>query len=87
MHPTLVTILAYAFIYLIYLIGKFLFCLRFGIHAQHLFLGFGKNPAFICSVGRVKISLGLFIPLPFLAKFYTYNNEGLKERIKMEWES
>ncbi|MEQ8470204.1 MAG: site-2 protease family protein [Marinoscillum sp.] len=86
MHPPLITILAYVFIYLIYLTGKFLFCLRFGIHAQHLFLGFGKNPAFTCSLGRVKISLGLFIPLPFLAKFYAYNNEGVKEQIKMEWE-
>ena len=86
MSPTVSTIVAYLFIYLVYLLGKLVLCLRYGIYDRHIFLGFGEKPAFTFSLNVVTISVGLFIPLPYFARFYSYQADGSKERMKMAWE-
>ncbi|WP_258100189.1 site-2 protease family protein [Marinoscillum pacificum] len=86
MNPTFSTIVAYLFIYLVYLLGKLVLCLRYGIYDRHIFLGMGEKPAFTFSLSLVTISVGLFIPLPYFARFYSYQPDGSKERMKMAWE-
>ncbi|MEP1789513.1 PDZ domain-containing protein, partial [Reichenbachiella sp.] len=56
-----------------------------GIHENQIFLGYGKHEALKFRVKNLTIYLGLFIPLPWLAKFYSYEN-GVKNRIRLEWE-
>lgn len=78
-------IIGFLLIYSIYLFGKFLAAILSGIHEDHVFLGFGKHPAITFRIKNLKISIGLFIPLPWLAKFYKYK-EGSKDRHRFEWE-
>ncbi len=56
-----------------------------GIHDDQLFLGYGKYEAFKIKIKKLTIYFGLFIPLPWLAKFYSYK-DGVKARITYEWE-
>lgn len=86
MTPTLSTILAYLIIYLVYLLGKLVLSLKYGTYERHIFLGMGERPAFTFSLGAIQISVGLFIPLPYLARFYSYQSDGSKERLQLAWE-
>lgn len=86
MTPTLSTILAYLLIYLVYLLGKLMLSLKYHTYERHIFLGIGERPAFTFSLGAIKISMGLFIPLPYLARFYSFQPDGSKERLRLAWE-
>ncbi|WP_422359943.1 PDZ domain-containing protein [Reichenbachiella sp.] len=73
------------FINTIYLSCKFFASLWLGIHENQIFLGYGEHEAIKFRVKNLTIYLGLFIPLPWVAKFYSYEN-GAKKRIRYEWE-
>lgn len=85
MEQVYYSLLGFLFINFVYLVSKFLIAIKLGIHDDQLFLGYGKHKAFKIKVNKLTIYFGLFIPLPWLAKFYSYNG-GVKGRITYEWE-
>ena len=85
MNGLLFSLLGYISIYFIYLFGKVLFSVRFGICEDHIFLGFGAKPVLSFQLLNTRVSLGVFIPLPFLARFHGIR-DGRKERVRFEWE-
>jgi len=85
MNQFYLTLLAALFINFVYLFSKFWMAIKLGVHDEQLFLGFGKHEAFKIQFKKLTIYVGLFIPLPWLAKFYRYE-AGKKEKITFEWE-
>ncbi len=79
------SLLGFLFINFVYLFFKFLLAINVGVHDEKLFLGYGKHEAFKIKIKGLTIFFGLFIPLPWLAKFYNYS-DGVKSRITYEWE-
>lgn len=58
--------------------------LKWGIHDEHYFLGYGPK-LFEISIRGIKVSVGLFIPFFPFARIYKFQ-EGKKERVTMTWE-
>lgn len=78
------TLIAFLFLNLIYLGGYLLWKIRWGIHENHYFLGFGPE-LFKFNFKQVQISVGIYIPLPFAGRVYCIR-EGSKRKIRSEWE-
>jgi len=69
---------------IIYFLGKAFFAFLFGVHDDHLFIGKGKK-IFSLTILGAKVSVGIFVPLPFVENFYSII-EGKKYPLGWPWE-
>ncbi|MCR9250142.1 MAG: RIP metalloprotease [bacterium] len=68
----------------VYFLGRLLFSFWFYTIDEHIFLGFGKK-LFGFKYKGVEVSVGFFIPLPWLAKLYAVV-DGEKHKLGLPWE-
>lgn len=85
METLYIYLLGILFVYCVYVFGKFFIAMKLGLHDREVFLGFGNYSAIKLKFKTLTVHIGLFIPLPFFAQFYSYHN-GLKRPITYEWQ-
>ncbi|WP_109830066.1 site-2 protease family protein [Reichenbachiella versicolor] len=78
-------VLGFLIVNSIYLIGKFITSILLGVHDTRVFIGYGTKQLFKLKLKKLELHVGWFIPLPWLAKFYKYD-EFVKEPISYEWQ-
>lgn len=77
-------LLAISILGTIYFLGRLMFSFWFYTIDEHIFLGFGKK-LFGFKYKGVEVSVGFFIPLPWLAKLYAVV-DGEKHKLGLPWE-
>lgn len=77
-------LLAISILGTVYFLGRLLFSFWFYTIDEHIFLGFGKK-LFGFKYKGVDVSVGFFIPLPWLAKLYAVV-DGEKHKLGLPWE-
>jgi regulator of sigma E protease len=73
------------FLTLIYYLGYFGLAIASGLTDKHYFLGFGSRPLFRFNVKSTRFSVGIFIPLYGLARFYKME-DGIKKKPDLPWQ-